>query len=89
MIGTVPVYDSVIHYQRDLATLTAKDFLDVIRLPYLWFPFSLCFPGKLTGQIEIVLHRPPALAQVQHGAANRTSRLPPSGSVTPTAVQSC
>ena len=25
MIGTVPVYDSVIHYQRDLATLTAKD----------------------------------------------------------------
>lgn len=32
MIGTVPVYDSVIHYQRDLATLTAKDFLEVIRL---------------------------------------------------------
>ena len=24
MIGTVPVYDSVIHYQRDLATLTAQ-----------------------------------------------------------------
>ena len=32
MIGTVPIYDSVIHYQRDLATLTAKDFIDVIRL---------------------------------------------------------
>ena len=32
MIGTVPVYDSVIHYQRDLATLTAQDFLDVIRI---------------------------------------------------------
>ena len=32
MIGTVPVYDSVIHYQRDLDTLTARDFLDVIRL---------------------------------------------------------
>ena len=32
MIGTVPVYDSVIHYQRDLGTLTAKDFIDVIRL---------------------------------------------------------
>lgn len=32
MIGTVPVYDSVIHYQRDLSTLTAKDFIDVIRL---------------------------------------------------------
>ena len=30
MIGTVPVYDSVIHYQRDLATLTAKDFVDVV-----------------------------------------------------------
>lgn len=32
MIGTVPVYDSVIHYQRDLDTLTAKDFLEVIRM---------------------------------------------------------
>ena len=32
MIGTVPVYDSVIHYQRDLATLTAQDFMDVVRL---------------------------------------------------------
>ena len=32
MIGTVPVYDAVIHYQRDLATLTAKDFVDVVRL---------------------------------------------------------
>ena len=32
MIGTVPVYDSVIHYQKDLAELTAKDFVDVVRL---------------------------------------------------------
>ncbi|SCY18982.1 phosphomethylpyrimidine synthase ThiC [Butyrivibrio sp. INlla14] len=32
MLGTVPVYDSVIHYQRDLSELTAKDFIDVIRL---------------------------------------------------------
>lgn len=32
MIGTVPVYDSVIHYQRDLSTLSAEDFLDVIRM---------------------------------------------------------
>ncbi|MBK5247596.1 MAG: phosphomethylpyrimidine synthase ThiC, partial [Peptostreptococcaceae bacterium] len=32
MIGTVPVYDSVIHYQRDLDALTAKDFIDVVRL---------------------------------------------------------
>jgi len=32
MIGTVPIYDSVIHYKRDLATLTAKDFIDVVRL---------------------------------------------------------
>lgn len=32
IIGTVPVYDSVIHYQRDLNTLTAQDFLDVIRM---------------------------------------------------------
>ena len=32
MIGTVPVYDSVIHYQRDLGTLTAQHFIDVVRL---------------------------------------------------------
>lgn len=32
MIGTVPVYDAVIHYQRDLNTLTAQDFIDVVRL---------------------------------------------------------
>ena len=32
MIGTVPVYDAVIHYQRDLATLTARDLIDVVRL---------------------------------------------------------
>ncbi len=32
MLGTVPIYDSVIHYQRDLGTLTAKDFIDVVRL---------------------------------------------------------
>ena len=32
MIGTVPVYDSVIHHQRDLVELTAEDFLDTIRL---------------------------------------------------------
>ena len=32
MIGTVPVYDAVIHYRRDLATLSAQDFVDVVRL---------------------------------------------------------
>lgn len=32
MVGTVPVYDAVIHYQRDLGTLTAQDFVDVVRL---------------------------------------------------------
>ena len=32
IIGTVPVYDAVIHYRRDLAALSAKDFIDVIRL---------------------------------------------------------
>ena len=31
MLGTVPVYDSVIHYQRDLDTLTARDFIEVVR----------------------------------------------------------
>lgn len=32
IIGTVPVYDAVIHYQRDLHTLSAKDFIDVVRM---------------------------------------------------------
>lgn len=32
ILGTVPVYDSVIHYQRDLKELSGKDFIDVIRL---------------------------------------------------------
>lgn len=32
MIGTVPVYDAVIHYQRDLGELTAHDLIDVVRL---------------------------------------------------------
>ncbi len=32
LIGTVPVYDSVIHYQRDLGTLSARDFVEVVRL---------------------------------------------------------
>ena len=32
MIGTVPVYDAVIHFRRDLGTLTARDFVDVVRL---------------------------------------------------------
>ena len=31
MIGTVPIYDSVIYHQKDLGELTAQDFLDVIR----------------------------------------------------------
>ena len=31
MIGTVPIYDSVIYHQKDLGQLTAQDFLDVIR----------------------------------------------------------
>ena len=39
MIGTVPVYDSVIHYQRDLATLTAQDFIDVVRMHRRWCGF--------------------------------------------------
>lgn len=33
MIGTVPIYDSVIHHQKDLGELTAQDFLDTVRLP--------------------------------------------------------
>lgn len=32
MIGTVPIYDSVIHHKKDLGYLTAQDFLDTIRL---------------------------------------------------------
>lgn len=32
MIGTVPIYDSVIHHKKDLGHVTAQDFLDTIRL---------------------------------------------------------
>ena len=32
MLGTVPIYDSVIHHQKDLGELTAQDFLDIVRL---------------------------------------------------------
>lgn len=32
VLGTVPVYDAVIHYRRDLNTLSAQDFIDVVRL---------------------------------------------------------
>lgn len=32
MVGTVPVYDSIIHHKKELSSLTAKDFIDVIRL---------------------------------------------------------
>ncbi|HHU50423.1 MAG TPA: phosphomethylpyrimidine synthase ThiC [Firmicutes bacterium] len=32
LIGTVPVYDAVIHYQRDLDQLTARDLIEVVRL---------------------------------------------------------
>ncbi|MEJ8785203.1 phosphomethylpyrimidine synthase ThiC [Peptoniphilus sp. EMRHCC_23] len=31
MIGTVPIYDSVIYHKKDLGQLTAQDFLEVIR----------------------------------------------------------
>ena len=32
MIGTVPVYDAVIHHKKDLSLLTAEDFIEVVRL---------------------------------------------------------
>jgi phosphomethylpyrimidine synthase len=32
MIGTVPVYDAVIHYKKDLAEISAEDFVNVVRL---------------------------------------------------------
>lgn len=32
LIGTVPIYDAVIHYQKDLDQLTAKDLIEVVRL---------------------------------------------------------
>ena len=30
MIGTVPIYDSVIHYQRNLAELTVRDSMSFV-----------------------------------------------------------
>lgn len=32
LLGTVPVYDAVIHFRKDLAELSARDFIDVVRL---------------------------------------------------------
>lgn len=31
MIGTVPIYDAVGFYEKDLATITAQEFLDVVK----------------------------------------------------------
>ncbi|NLY10024.1 MAG: phosphomethylpyrimidine synthase ThiC [Tissierellia bacterium] len=32
MIGTVPIYDAVIHYRKPLGVITAKEWMDVVRL---------------------------------------------------------
>jgi len=32
LVGTVPLYDCVLHFKRDLEQLTAKDFIEVVRL---------------------------------------------------------
>ena len=55
MIGTVPVYDSVIHYQRDLATLTAHTAcLAVVILRQTVIPDSLsCLRIKCTCKLCI------------------------------------
>ena len=58
MIGTVPVYDSVIHYQRDLATLTANIWLPayfrtrsllIFRSICAFYPVFTAFCGLLMG----------------------------------------
>ena len=54
MIGTVPVYDSVIHYQRDLATLTAQLSLIHISEPTRRTPISyavFCLKKKRKAKI--------------------------------------
>ena len=32
MIGTVPIYDAIVHYNKDLSEITAKQWLDVVRM---------------------------------------------------------
>ncbi len=32
MLGTVPIYDAVIHYNKDISEITAKEWLDVVRM---------------------------------------------------------
>jgi phosphomethylpyrimidine synthase len=32
MIGTVPIYDAIVHYNKDLAEITAKEWLDVVKM---------------------------------------------------------
>lgn len=32
MIGTVPIYDAVVYYNKDLAEITAREWLDIVRM---------------------------------------------------------
>lgn len=32
MIGTVPIYDAVVYYNKDLAEITAQEWLDIVRM---------------------------------------------------------
>ena len=32
MIGTVPIYDAVVYYHKDLAEITAREWLDIVRM---------------------------------------------------------
>lgn len=32
MIGTVPIYDAIVHYNKDLAQITAKEWLEVVKM---------------------------------------------------------
>lgn len=32
MIGTVPIYDAIVYYNKPLQEITAKEWLDVVRM---------------------------------------------------------
>ncbi|MDF2595890.1 MAG: hypothetical protein K0R69_2231 [Clostridia bacterium] len=53
MIGTVPIYDAIVHYNKDLTQITAKEWLEVVRMHAedgVDFMTIHCGINKLTAQ---------------------------------------
>jgi phosphomethylpyrimidine synthase len=53
MIGTVPIYDAIVHYNKDLTQITAKEWLEVVKMHAedgVDFMTIHCGINKLTAQ---------------------------------------